>query len=108
MNNRAWTALRVAYVASAALLLAWMLVEHGEPLDNEAFRVMSVAMMVLSFPLGLASAIVFASLAAHFPALAGHGVPAILSTWTMSFLVGYLQWFVLLRWFIDRRIGGSR
>jgi hypothetical protein len=95
-------AFKYSWMLGALLaLLASLVAYDGKP-NSDADLLLGYAMLTLSFPSGLMTAVVFSLLGRIVYATTGTvfttSYASIAITWLVLFVVGYAQWFVLLPW----------
>lgn len=103
--------LKLAWVLIAfATLVASLLLYDGQP-NSDADILLGYAMLALSFPLGMVLAAALSVLARLLFEAEGYvfttSYLSLIVEWLALFIVGYLQWFVLVlrtwKWWAARR-----
>lgn len=103
--------LKIAWICAAiAVLLTTLYFFNGKPnSDIEVF--LTWGMLVLSFPIGIVCALIFAGLTYCLYNLASVTISTtyiwILFSWVVFFVAGYWQWFFLLP-MLNRKIRKKR
>ena len=106
---RRWLKLAWVLIAFAALVASLILFD-GRP-NSDADILLGYAMLALSFPMGMLMAATLSVLARMLVEAGGYvfttSYLALIVEWLVFFIVGYLQWFVLVprvwRWWETRR-----
>ena len=92
--------LRLIWIALAVMVLFITLFFYDGKTNSDVDTILAYGMFILSFPIGLLMAIFAGGIGYVANSLYGYVVPVSYLTiaigWILFFVVGYLQWFVLV------------
>jgi len=106
--GRRWsTVAKTLWITVSVIVLAVTIFDSAAPGNRDNDIVMIWLMLLLSFPSAYAAALAMYEMSrlSHgtLPGALGH-YPAFLANWLAFFIVGYLQWFVLVPALVRRYV----
>jgi len=102
--------IKVLWIAATLFVLFVTLSGYHSAHDNGIWDVLTWLMLILSFPAGLVVSLVLWALEVWFSIISRTSYFSLVVGWTAYFVLGYLQWFKLVPFLIDklRRLKAQR